>query len=543
MTDRVLHRDALPPGSQVREFELVDVLGRGGFGITYLGWNTSLNIHVAIKEYMPVDFAVRDEDGDVCPRTEGHQGDYEWGLGKFLEEARMLARFEHNRSIVQVRQFFEAHGTAYIVMERLNGQTLYAEYESEGTLGEDRLRTLLKPILSGLEQVHAAGFRHMDIKPGNIMLRDDGTPVLIDFGAAEIAAAERSRLVQSVVMPGFSPSEQYSSTTRHHGPWTDIYALGAVLYRGMTGDVPIDAPSRVEADELVPVGEAAARRYSPSLIEAVDWALRVRATDRPRSIEAWREVLDEGGESSTLTWGPRDSDPVPQPPPDPPKQPEVQSREKSNDRDRGRGWPLKVVATVAVLAALLVLGGVWYLTDWATDPYRLEPVEEVTNKLESPRVPPEAVAALAEAKALRVRGELVQARGILGKARDAGLPEEDYLAELREIERAEAEAEAGEVSARLAECAAHRDGTRLDKALACYREVLDRAPGNVQARFEVLRLDMYAALTEANRIDTREQYQRFMDETTRKLDEYRRVDLEEEAKHLIDLAREKQQSR
>ena len=522
MTDRVLHRDALPPGTQVREFKLLDVLGRGGFGITYLGWNTSLNIHVAIKEYMPVDFAVREEGGDVCPRTDGHDRDYEWGLGKFLEEARMLARFEHHPSIVQVRQFFEARGTAYIVMERLNGQTLFAEYEAQGTLSEERLRTLLTPILLGLEQVHAAGFRHMDIKPGNIMLRDDGTPVLIDFGAAEISAAEHSRLVQSVVMPGFSPSEQYSSSTRHHGPWTDIYALGAVLYRGMTGVVPVDAPSRVEADELVPVGEAAARQYSPSLTEAVDWALRVRATDRPRSIDEWREVLDEGGKSSTS-----------------PEQPEVQSREEG--KDRGRSWPLKVVATIALLAVLLVLGGVWYLMDWATDSNRLEPVEEITKKIEPPRMPPEAEAALAEAKALRVRGELVQARGKLGEARDVGLLEEDYLAELREIERAEAKA--GEVSARLAECAAHRDGTRLEKALACYREVLDRAPGNVQARFEVLRLDMYAALTEANRIGTREEYRRFMDETTRKLDQYRGAGLEEEAKLLIDLARSKQQSR
>ena len=525
----------------MREFELVDVLGRGGFGITYLGWNTSLNIHVAIKEYMPVDFAVRDEDGDVCPRTEGHQGDYEWGLGKFLEEARMLARFEHNRSIVQVRQFFEAHGTAYIVMERLNGQTLYAEYESEGTLGEDRLRTLLKPILSGLEQVHAAGFRHMDIKPGNIMLRDDGTPVLIDFGAAEIAAAERSRLVQSVVMPGFSPSEQYSSTTRHHGPWTDIYALGAVLYRGMTGDVPIDAPSRVEADELVPVGEAAARRYSPSLTEAVDWALRVRSTDRPRSIEEWREVLDEGGKPSTPNPGSRVPDRDPRTPPETPDQPEVQSREEGKDR----GWPLKAIAFVALPIVLLVLGGVWYLTEWATEPSRFEPVEKPAVEPESPATPPEAEAALAAAKGFRARGDLAEARVKLEEARERGQPEESYLAELREIERAEAKA--GEVAERLAECAALRDGTTLEKALekalVCYRDVLESAPGNVQARFEVLRLDMYAALREADRIDTKEQYQRFMDETTRRLDEYRRVGLEEEAKLFIGLAREKQHSR
>ena len=166
-------------------------------------------------------------------------------------------RFNHP-SIVPVRHFFEEHGTAYIVMEYLEGQTLHALYEAEGTLSEDRLRALPASILDGLEQVHDAGFLRCDIKPGNIMLRDGDTPVLIEFGAAQAATAEHSRMA-SLVMPGFSPMEQYIGTRRNHGPWTDLFAVGTVLYRGMTGIVPSDALSRLERDEHLPVDQAPMR--------------------------------------------------------------------------------------------------------------------------------------------------------------------------------------------------------------------------------------------------------------------------------------------
>ena len=166
-------------------------------------------------------------------------------------------RFNHP-SIVPVRHFFEEHGTAYIVMEYLEGQTLHALYEAEGTLSEDRLRALPASILDGLEQVHDAGFLRCDIKPGNIMLRDGDTPVLIEFGAAQAATAEHSRMA-SLVMPGFSPMEQYIGTRRNHGPWTDLFAVGTVLYRGMTGIVPSDALSRLERDEHLPGDQAPMR--------------------------------------------------------------------------------------------------------------------------------------------------------------------------------------------------------------------------------------------------------------------------------------------
>ena len=291
MSENVAHRDALVPGTRLREFELLEVLGRGGFGVTYRGWYPNLGIHVAIKEYMPSEFAVREPNGAVYPKTRAIEEWYRWGLDKFLDEAKRLARFNHP-NIVRVLQFFEGHGTAYMVMEYLEGQTLYALLQEHGTLGEDRLRALLGPILEGLEQVHAAGYLHRDIKPGNIVFRDDDTPVLIDFGAAHALTAEHSRTVASFEMPGFSPIEQYSVSGQNYGPWTDLYAVGAVLYRAMTERVPVDALSRIEHDDLEPVARVAKGRYSRRLTDAVDWALRLRAAERPQSIDQWRRVLE-----------------------------------------------------------------------------------------------------------------------------------------------------------------------------------------------------------------------------------------------------------
>ena len=191
MSEKPTHRGALPPGTCVQEFEFREVLGRGGFGITYKGWNRTLEKTVAIKEYMPTDTAVRESDRTVHPKSDDDQEDFQWGLERFLDEARMLARFEGHPGIVGVQQFFQAHGTAYIVMEYLDGQTLGAIYKEDSVLPEQQLRSLLAPLLEALEQVHEAEFLHRDIKPSNIMFRHDRTPVLIDFGAARAAIVQR----------------------------------------------------------------------------------------------------------------------------------------------------------------------------------------------------------------------------------------------------------------------------------------------------------------------------------------------------------------
>ena len=282
--------DGLAPGARLDEFKIERVLGSGGFGVTYLARDLSLDTWRAVKEYLPRDWGTRRQDGTIGPRTGGDAEDYTWGLERFLDEARILARFDH-RHLVRVHRVFEARGTSYMVTEYVEGRTLAAEVEAEGPLPEARVREVLLALTDGLSAVHAAGLLHRDIKPGNVMVRPDGTPVLIDFGAAARHAMGRhSRSVTAVLTPGYAPLEQYSARG-NQGPWTDIYALGAVGYWAVGGGVPEDATERVWRDALLPLAEVAPGRVSPELASAVDAALAVNLEDRPQSLEAWRALL------------------------------------------------------------------------------------------------------------------------------------------------------------------------------------------------------------------------------------------------------------
>ena len=338
---------ALPQGHRLQEYELVRVLGFGGFGMTYLGFDHNLDKAVAIKEYLPSDIATRTADRSVAPQASDFRDDFQWGLERFLDEARTLARFDH-RHIIKVYRFFEAHGTAYIVMEYAEGETLSAYLERKGTLSEAELKGILYPLLDGLAVVHGADFLHRDIKPGNIVLRAaDGSPVLLDFGAARQAIGAKSRSVTSIVTPGYAPIEQYSSRG-HQGAWTDIYALGGVCYRALTGQVPDDATDRMRQDPLVPVAERCAGRVSGAFLSAIDLALSVDEGDRPQSVGAWRAALaadtaeaqkDEVGDATIVKRVEQDA-----PPSEPQKKP-----------------PFKRLAVVLGVVALLVVGGKMYV--------------------------------------------------------------------------------------------------------------------------------------------------------------------------------------
>ncbi|MDE0154810.1 MAG: bifunctional serine/threonine-protein kinase/formylglycine-generating enzyme family protein [Gammaproteobacteria bacterium] len=286
MTD-YLH--ALPSGYRIEEYELVRVLGSGGFGITYLGYDHHLDKAVAVKEYLPNDLAVRGDNQSVLPKSTEDTPDYEWGLTRFLSEAQTLARFDH-RHIIKVHRFFRAHGTGYIVMEYAEGETLSDLLQRKGTLTEAELKQLLFPILDGLEVVHGADFLHRDIKPKNIVIRDDGSPVLIDFGSARQAVAGKSRSVTAIVTPGYAPIEQYSAKG-HQGIWTDIYGLGAVCYRCLTGEPPDDATERLREDPLIPATQRCKGKAGKAFLEAIDRALRVDEGERPESVAEWREML------------------------------------------------------------------------------------------------------------------------------------------------------------------------------------------------------------------------------------------------------------
>jgi len=286
----VEHLSALPNGFQLQEYRIDRILGYGGFGITYLATDTNLDKAVAIKEYLPNELAVRTDGSTVKAKTRDDQDDFRWGLDRFVDEARTLARFRH-ANLVPVHRFFEAHGTAYMVMEYEPGESL-ADILRRTTerAPEAEVRALLAGVLSGLEVVHAAGFLHRDIKPSNIIVRPDGTPVLIDFGAARQAVGRRSRNITSIVTPGYAPLEQYT-VEGNQGPWTDIYAIGAVLYQILSGKPPPDATSRARNDPYKPLGMDTASPYSQQLRDAIDWALRFDEADRPQSIAQWREAL------------------------------------------------------------------------------------------------------------------------------------------------------------------------------------------------------------------------------------------------------------
>ena len=299
--------DGLPAGARIEEFEIVRELGRGGFGITYLARDHALARLVAVKEYLPQDWGTRQGDGTIGPRSSTSATDYTWGLKRFVDEARVLARLNHP-GIVSVYRILEAAGTAYMAMEYVEGHSLAEELRSSGPLPERRVREVLGGLAGGLAQVHAAGLLHRDIKPANVMLRaGDGSPVLIDFGAARQQMGRQSRSITAVLTPGYAPIEQYSPKGRQ-GPWTDVYALGAVAYAALSGQVPDDATERTMGDALKPVESIAASPVGPALGRAVAAALAMNPKDRPQDMAEWLTLL--GGVGDVPATGGRGATPL-----------------------------------------------------------------------------------------------------------------------------------------------------------------------------------------------------------------------------------------
>ena len=287
---------ALPEGYALHWYRVASVLGKGGFGITYLAVDDNLEQQVAIKEFYPEDLVTRGNDFALAPRSAAVSQEYADWLKRFIEEARTLARFDHP-NIVRCHSVFEANNTAYMVMRYEDGESLKEILDREGHLDEDTLLSIVLPILDGLRLVHERGFVHRDCQPANIYIRGDGSPVLIDFGAAR-ESSKIERTVTILVAPGYAPYEQYYSNNADQGPWTDVYGLAATLYRAVTGDTPIDAIERSRgllgstSDPLVPASVAAAGKYSPAFLAAIDHALAFREADRPQSAAAWAQELE-----------------------------------------------------------------------------------------------------------------------------------------------------------------------------------------------------------------------------------------------------------
>jgi len=280
---------ALWPGTRLGRYTIAGTLGQGSFGITYRARDTQLDRDVAIKEYMPGGFAVRQPDAMVLPRSTQVADDFRWGRARFLAEAKTLAQLERAVGVVNVYDFLEANGTAYMVMELIPGETLEARLKRERRLSQTAIDGILPPLMDGLERVHAADYLHRDIKPSNILLDDDGRPTLIDFGAARVALQGYTQTATVIFTPDYAAFEQF--TAANQGPWTDIYALGATLYQCVTGAPPPRALDRMVEDRLVPAAHAVRDGYAPGLLAAIDAALKLKAGDRPQTIKAWRGVL------------------------------------------------------------------------------------------------------------------------------------------------------------------------------------------------------------------------------------------------------------
>ena len=282
---------ALPPGSILNgKYILGRVLGQGGFGITYVAFDHVLQIRVAVKEYFPQSFAVRMPNTTiVSPSTPEVADQFRYGAERFLEEGRILARFAGNPAIVGVTSFFEENGTAYLIMEYVEGQSMQAYLRQHGgrISWQEALRILV-PVMRALSAVHGQGLLHRDVTPDNIYLTGDRVK-LLDFGAARYSIGDRSHSLDVVLKAGYAPKEQYSRRGRQ-GPWTDVYSLAACFYAAITGYVPPESLERTERDDLAPFS-AYGISIPPVLEQAIWKGLSVNADARFQSMEEfWQAV-------------------------------------------------------------------------------------------------------------------------------------------------------------------------------------------------------------------------------------------------------------
>ena len=274
---------SLQPGTRIEEYEILSVLGQGSFGITYLAEDTNLGARLAIKEYLPSDWAFRDTTQTVRPKSTDLEESFEKGQDAFLKEARLLAKVTH-ANIVKVRRFFRAHGTAYIAMDFIDGRSfgdvLKDDYPTGGYPAA-ALKQLLLSLLDGIGALHETGIIHRDIKPGNVVIAANRSPILVDFGAARHFDRTLMHGMTVIVTPGYAPIEQYSDDGEQ-GPYTDIYALGALAYRAIAGQAP-DAPYKRLTGEGTTARISGAGKYPPEFLAAIDWAIAVQPKDRPQT--------------------------------------------------------------------------------------------------------------------------------------------------------------------------------------------------------------------------------------------------------------------
>ncbi|HSD39400.1 MAG TPA: serine/threonine-protein kinase [Rhodocyclaceae bacterium] len=301
-----VHQNALPIGTMLGEFEIIDLIGEGGFGIVYLAEDRSLHRKVALKEYMPASLASRGHDASVSVRSERQRETFDIGLRSFINEARILAQFDHP-ALVKVYRFWEANGTAYMVMPFFSGQTLHDALRQRGHAPDEAwIRKILSPVMDALAVIHENHIYHRDIAPDNIMLLAGDRPVLLDFGAARHVISDMTQALTVILKPGYAPIEQYAEMPgMKQGPWTDVYALAAVVYFMILNRKPPPAVGRMVQDSYEPLMlSEMAGLYSDRLLQGIDRCLNVKPEDRPQSMAAMREALGLGNTAAAHASAP-----------------------------------------------------------------------------------------------------------------------------------------------------------------------------------------------------------------------------------------------
>ncbi len=308
----VAHIDALPYGTVLGEFEILDLVGVGGFGMVYRAYDRSLQRTVAIKEYLPVTLVGRTAGTAVLVRSSADQATFLQGLKSFVAEAQLLARFDHP-SLVKVYRFWEANNTAYMVMPLYQGVTLkQARSEMSGPPPEAWLRKMLWSVLEALEVLHQHKTLHRDVAPDNIFLQDSGSAVLLDLGSARRAVLDATHRHTAVLKVNYAPIEQYADAVDlGQGPWTDLYALAALVHGCLCNEPPLPATFRVVRDRMPSMASVAqtvqehfGQSYSESFVRAIDHALAIQPGDRPQNIAAFAAEmqLESPGDLSRFDW-------------------------------------------------------------------------------------------------------------------------------------------------------------------------------------------------------------------------------------------------
>jgi serine/threonine protein kinase len=357
----------LPVGSRLGEFEVTRVIGQGGFGVVYEAWDPTLERVVAIKEYLPTSLSTRQPDGNVAPLSERHRETFDLGMRSFINEARLLAQFDHP-SLLKVYRFWQERGTTYMVMPFYRGDTLRQALAAiPGGVDEAWLLHIMDGVTQALAVMHSAHCYHRDIAPDNIILLEgSGRPVVLDFGAARRVITDKTQAITVILKPGYAPIEQYAEMPdMSQGAWTDVYALAAVMHVAVCGRAPPPSVARLLSDSYVPLAnnEVLRQRYSAALLAAIDAGLGVRPESRPQSMAQLRSALGLDGERTVIrastpsssagaaapaprgvgsSSGPGVLSPAPAPAPAP----------------RSKGAAIAVAASVAVVA---LAGGWWWL--------------------------------------------------------------------------------------------------------------------------------------------------------------------------------------